>query len=55
MRLQEVLDEALELFYKGQVISYETRGDKIVVNYLLDNTPHQFTYDTNKGVLINER
>ena len=52
---KKVLDEALDLFKNGKVISYETRGDKVVVNYLLNNEPHQFTYDTNKGVLTNER
>jgi len=52
---KKILSDALELFKNGEVISYETRGDKIVVNYLLNKEAHQFTYDTNKGVLINER
>ena len=50
-----VLSEALHLFRNAEVLSYETKGKMIDVKYRVDNQEHQFTYDTSKGVLLNER
>ena len=50
-----VLAEALHLFRNAEVLSYETKGKTVDVKYRVDGQEHQFTYDTNKGVLLNER
>ena len=50
-----LLAEALHLFRDAKVLSYETKGKLIDVKYIVDKQEHQFTYDINKGVLLNER
>ena len=50
-----VLAEALHLFRNAEVLSYETKGKTVDVKYRVDGQEHQFTYDINKGVLLNER
>ena len=52
---KEILANALNMFRKADVLSYELQGDLINVKYLLEKKEHQFTYDINKGVLSNER
>ena len=51
----EILNEALELFNKAEVISHETKGKTIKVIYKIDNKEHEFLYNTKKGVLVYER
>ncbi len=50
-----ILAEALELFRNAENVSFETKGKKINVKYLLRDKEHTFTYNTEKGVLENER
>ena len=50
-----ILAEALELFRNAEDVSFETKGKKINVKYSLREEEHSFTYNTEKGVLENER
>ena len=52
---KELLKEALELFNNATVIKYERKKDSIVVDYLLDNKRHVFSYNTKKGFLEYDR
>lgn len=52
---KEILREALEIFTYGKVLSYVTKGRLIDVKYELNGNNHSFTYDTKKGILLNEQ
>ena len=52
---KEILDEMIDLFKHGEVVSYETKKKNINVVYKLKGEEHSFTYNTKKGVLSNER
>ena len=52
---KRVLDEALDLFKYATVINYEKKKNDINGTYTLKGETHSFTYDTQKGVLKNER
>ena len=50
-----ILDRALDLFENGKVEEYSIRGNIITVDYSLREEQHRFTYNTDKGVMTNER
>ena len=52
---KKILANALDIFRNGKVISYITRDHLIDIKYNLNNKEHSFTYDINKGVMLNER
>ncbi len=46
------LDKAFRLFYNAKDARYERMGNKIKVRYRMDDTEHEFTYDTKKGEML---
>ena len=52
---KDILAKALNIFRNGEVISYVLHGDLIDITYRVDKEEHSFTYDINKGVMLNER
>ena len=46
---------ALDLFKNATDVSFVKKGNIIHVTYLLSKRPHEFDYDTEKGVIKNER
>ena len=52
---RKVLDEALKIFEKGKVDSFVSRKHFIDVKYHVGDEDHSFTYDVEKGVLLNDR
>ena len=51
----KVLQESLDIFRSGEVISYESISNKIKVIYKVNNVQHELLYDTKKGVLLHDR
>ncbi len=51
---RDLLDRALAIFRRGKALSYERRGDLIVIDYELDGGRHSMTYDMNRGILTEE-
>ena len=51
----KVLQESLDIFKSGEVISYEAISNKIKVIYKVNNVQHELLYDTKKGVLLHDR
>lgn len=49
------LERAMELFKSGEVTDYERVGDEIRIDYTLDGIPHFLAYNTEKGVIIDDR
>ena len=49
-----LLDKALNIFYNAHNRRYITKGNHIHINYELNNEKQYLTYDTKKGVFINE-
>ena len=47
-----ILDEALNIFNKAKVISYETKGSIVDIKYEIDGEEKAIRYDTKKGILV---
>ena len=52
---KDMLNKALDLFKNATDVSFVKKGNIIHVTYLLSKRPHEFDYDTEKGVIKNER
>ena len=52
---KELLEKSLDLFKNAEVLLYETHHSLIRVKYRLRGEEHSFTYNTQKGVITNER
>ena len=52
---KEILSEALDIFKNATEQKYVKRGNLINILYKLNNQEHSFTYNTKKGVILNER
>ena len=49
-----VLEQALELFYKGKVLKIETVKNLIYIDYDVNGTFHHDVYNTEKGILVHD-
>ncbi|MBO4667673.1 MAG: alpha-galactosidase [Bacilli bacterium] len=47
-----ILDEALNIFNKGNVVGYKTCGQLIEIEYEVDGKKATIKYDTQKGILV---
>ncbi len=52
---KEILNTALDLFRNAEVDSYVIQGNDITVQYHINDEKHQFVYNTEKGVISDER
>ena len=52
---KKMLDEALTIFEGAYDREFKKRGKYIDISYKLDGKSHSFTYNTEKGVITNER
>ena len=51
---KEVLEQALKLFYEGNVLDCRREGRTIRITYELQGETHRMTYDFNRGILKEE-